>query len=658
MATKSRRRPRTGVDRSPGLDRKTVYWILAIVIVAAAVRFGYIAEVRGHPLMTTATGDPLEYDHRALEILSGKWIGDDASFHSSPAYPYFLALVYAVFGHSYTAVRIIQSLIGIGSCTLIFFITRKLIGSPQAIISGLIAALYAPSVYFDSELLMISLVVFASLSALALLLTYSERGHAWLSLAAGACLGFGALGKPNLLLFLPAAIFWIWWSAGRLGRPRRAGRAAALLACGTAIMIAPITIQNYVVAQDFVLTSSNGGINFFIGNNEEALGTFRIDYSMRADLYGGSKRYAERALGRELRPSEVSSFWFHKGLEFIRNNPGRELWLLGRKFLLFWNAFEIPNHYNFYFFRRISNLLRLDPVLFAWVVPFGFLGIFVLRSAWRKHLLLYLFAAAYLVSLLPFFVTSRYRLPVVPVMMIFAGHGLYWLWGKLVAKNRRGLAAPLVVLALALVVVNLPIVDVSFAHQYAILGAVYRDRGDYAQAAEQFRRAVEADPEFDLAYLNLGSVLGRLGMYDEAEQALKKALSLNAASARAKSNLELLYLETGRYDEAKRLLLAATREDPELKNAWDSLARAAIVTGDGALAVTALENSLRLAPRDANSHWNLALVYAQDPTRRSESIEHARLAASLDPSLRGPAADLIAALEGRSSQEGRDTATD
>ena len=639
--------------RGSGVSRDVLFAVLLLVVLAVGVRVAYMAEVHDHPLMTTTTGDPEVYDSRALEIARGQWLGDDVFFHSSPVYPYILGITYKLFGHGYTAVRVIQSLFGIGSCLLIFSITRRLFGKREGLVAGVIAALYAPFVFFDFEILMITYVLFFALLAIRLLIAYRDSPTAWLALASGAAVGVSALGKPNVLLFVPAALFWVWWVFRGTERAKRAWQGVILLVAGTAVVLAPMTISNYIIAGDFVLTSSNGGINFWIGNNDQADGTFLVPADMRADLYGGSKLAAEQALGHALSPSEVSSYWFGRGLEFVKAHPGQDLKLLGRKLLLFWNAYEIPNHYDLNYFKAVSKTLRFNPFLFSWVIPFGFLGIYASRKSWRKHLLLYLFAGTYLVSLMPFFVTSRYRLPVVPVMIVFCASGVLWLWERVRTRKWAGTVAPVALLVATLVVVNLPLVDFSFGPQYAIIGAIYRDAGNYAKAVEYYQLATEESPDFDLAYNSLGSSLSRMGRDAEAERALLRALEINPGLASAQSNLGLLYLQRGRMDEARRRLTVATRNDPTLKPAWENLARLGIMTQDVTLAASALEHVLGLDPGDAYAHWNLAILYGSDPARREDCIRHARQAAALEPSLRAEAAEVIGALTGAGDLPGQ-----
>jgi superkiller protein 3 len=227
---------------------------------------------------------------------------------------------------------------------------------------------------------------------------------------------------------------------------------------------------------------------------------------------------------------------------------------------------------------------------------------------------------------------------------VFCARGLWWLWEKFSARDRSGWLLPGALLIVALVVVNLPLVDFSFGPQYATLAGVYRDRGDFRNAAHYYQLATEESPEFDLAFNSLGSSLSRLGRTAEAERALLRALQINPRLASAQSNLGLLYLQTGRMPEARRLLLSATREDPSLKPAWDNLARLGIMMQDGELAVAALEEVLRLDPGDAYAHWNLAILYGGDPERAADCIAHARAAASLEPSFRAEAQEIISAL--------------
>ncbi|MBD3349326.1 MAG: hypothetical protein GF400_09065, partial [Candidatus Eisenbacteria bacterium] len=197
------------IDMTGKRDRKALLWMAGIAALAAVARIVYMIEVHDHPLQMVATADPRIYDLRALEILRGRWLPDDVFFHSSPIYPYILAGIYGLFGHSYTAVRLVQSAFGVGTVLVLFSIARRLFGPREAVVAGVLSSLYVAFIFFDSELLMITFVVFFAVAALSLLLRYAERPTAAVLFGAGLLLGLAALGKPNVLLFVPVALFWL-----------------------------------------------------------------------------------------------------------------------------------------------------------------------------------------------------------------------------------------------------------------------------------------------------------------------------------------------------------------------------------------------------------------------------------------------------------------
>ncbi len=83
--------------------------------------------------------------------------------------------------------------------------------------------------------------------------------------------------------------------------------------------ILPVTLAN-TLSGDFVLIASQGGVNFYIGNNPESDALRAVVPGTRTDWWGGYNDaifMAEEALGRKLKPSEVSRYWYGRGLEFL-----------------------------------------------------------------------------------------------------------------------------------------------------------------------------------------------------------------------------------------------------------------------------------------------------------------------------------------------------
>lgn len=69
-----------------------------------------------------------------------------------------------------------------------------------------------------------------------------------------------------------------------------------------------------------------------------------------------------------------------------------------------------------------------------------------------------------------------------------------------------------------------------------LLGRALEARGDYAEAAEQFRSAIALHPEFAEAHNNLGVALARQGRLDEAVAEVREALRLDPELPEALQN--------------------------------------------------------------------------------------------------------------------------
>ena len=120
------------------------------------MRLAHVWQIRRAPFFTALMGDSRSYDEWARRIAGGEWIGRDV-FYQAPLYPYFLGVVYAIFGRDLLAVRLIQALIGSASCVLLALACRRLFGDAAGAAAGLLLALWAPAIFFDG-LLQLSLI--------------------------------------------------------------------------------------------------------------------------------------------------------------------------------------------------------------------------------------------------------------------------------------------------------------------------------------------------------------------------------------------------------------------------------------------------------------------------------------------------------------------
>ena len=79
----------------------------------------------------------------------------------------------------------------------------------------------------------------------------------------------------------------------------------------------------------------------------------------------------------------------------------------------------------------------------------------------------------------------------------------------------------------------------------------FSESGDYERAATEWKRAVEADPEFSEAHGNLGAQYSRLGRSTEAATEFERAITLDPFTAQHQSNLAVALSQLGRFDDAE-----------------------------------------------------------------------------------------------------------
>ena len=108
---------------------KHAIWIVALV--ALVLRLSYLIEASRSPLFDLFQVDAEYYDDKSREILSGNWLARPGVFTMSPLYPYFLAAVYGVSGASVFFAKLVQQLVGVGSCVLIY-VAGPPAGGPRA----------------------------------------------------------------------------------------------------------------------------------------------------------------------------------------------------------------------------------------------------------------------------------------------------------------------------------------------------------------------------------------------------------------------------------------------------------------------------------------------------------------------------------------------
>jgi tetratricopeptide (TPR) repeat protein len=499
-----------------------------IFCLAFVLRLIYLLEIQSSlPFFYALRLDELYHDTWARQIASGDWLGTEPFFRA-PLYAYLLALTYKIFGHTLFIPRLFQILMGSLSCVLIFLIAKSLFNRFVGILSGVIAALYAMLILYDAHLLITSLAVFLDLVLMYLLLRAGKKPKPLNWFYCGIIVGFSALARPNILVFVPFILIWMFYLFKSRLVPKAILTCWIILCAGALLIIAPVAVRNYLVGKDLVLIAWQGGYNFYLGNNPQATGWSTMAPQMHRGLSGGiedATTLAEKETQRELKPSQISGFWYRKGISSILSQPAAWLELMGRKTLYFWKGYEIPNAQNAYLNSNFSGLLGLllgttiIYIPFGLVGPLSILGLLICIRRIREYLLLYLFVISYSASVIIFFVCSRFRMPVIPILIMFASFSLWWLYQKIKKRQIPHILVFLLVLVLLLPALNTRLENLTGdqrALDHFALGSAYQELGQSDLAVKEWRTSLRYNPNVNLCRTSLADLYFNQGLIDSA----------------------------------------------------------------------------------------------------------------------------------------------
>jgi tetratricopeptide (TPR) repeat protein len=543
-------------------------WALAIFIGALVLRLIYFFQVKANfPGWDTPTIDPLYHDLWAKQIASGDLLGS-GPFFRPPFYAYFLGFIYALAGPSLAVSKIIQHLAGSLSCLTIFLFADRYFNRRVAVLSGLISVFYWVFIYFEDELLLDSLLVLFSVILVWSLIRAAEKPALGRFFISGLMLGLAVVTRPNYLVVIPAVLLWMLIILPR--QYKKAMSMTAAVIAGSLLFILPVTVRNAIVGDDLVLIASQGGINFYIGNNMYADG-----FTAVMPEFGSSWEYADceylakkesGRLGQHMKQSEVSAFYYKKALGFIITEPSRWLGLMIRKLSYFWNRYEISNNQNLYFFRRFASVTHILPPLFFIISPLSILGLWHLFRKDRKYHIIGYFVLVYMLTVIGFFVNSRFRLPVMPFLIILAAMMIVRFYYNFRKRELRKTLVNAAALILLLLLTNIDFWGISrpnFAMSHFSLGNVYLKKGMNERALDEYSAALELADCVPSAHLNRGLIyFGRLD-FEEAFAEFTREIEKCGRSAKAHNNLSVLYRLNGDADNALNEARLAISESPQ-----------------------------------------------------------------------------------------------
>lgn len=568
--------------------------MLALAAFAFAVRAAVALELGRTALFQKPQLDSFEFLLWGQGIAHGNLFQWLAPSHG-PGYPFFLGTLLALTGGSLGAVRLLQAALGAGLCVLTAALGARVLGDRRAgLAGGLLLAVYGPLVYVEVSLLAEGLLLFL----LTLALWYAGRPVP--PMRVGAILGAAAVTRATALPLLPL------FAGLALLRPGRR-RAAVWMVVAWLAVLAPVLAFLRLTRGEWLPVQTFGGLNLYMGNRSGASGTptARLGGDWDRLVNEPARLGIEGDAGRE-------RHFTSKIREEIAREPLGFLAGLGRKALWLIQDDEIRESHSLYFFREHSRVLRLLPG-FGLLFPLAVWGLWLARRRIPPEVALHLLV--FTASCVVIIMSSRYRLPLIPPLAVFAGGAVVWLMDRVRSRERlrapwrRELAPAAAVLALAallphlrdhapsrnlaeewsLTASSLQLLarpdearmavdraleeDPASALAWVQAGRLRSAGGDHAGAEAAFARAVRLAPDYQLARLSLGMELRRKGDVDGALRELRRSLWLVPDDPGTLAELSEIHLARGENGEAAGMLRRLLRVDPRNAAARRALAR-------------------------------------------------------------------------------------
>lgn len=385
--------------------------LLFIFLLAIVLRIGFISTLDNS---VDVWGD--WWDELGWKIASGKgyWVSnpyfpEGEKFYAwrSPGFPIFLSIIYKIFGHNYLYAKIGLALLSSLTCILLYFLGKILADEKTGFLSSLSYAIYPSSIFWTGYLAPETLTAFLLVLSIFLIMTGEKRGNNIYFLSCGSLvLGYLCITRPVFFALIPFIFLILFIKCGK-----KIWKKLLLMLFVFSIFPCLWGFRNFKVLNHFVITSTEGGIVFFIANNE---------YSLKSP--SGFYHAENPEEFKNLSEVEIDKLLYKKTLNFIKENPKIYLKLVFDRFIRYWRFYPYTisgpgKPYNR--IHQIVSFISETPIIIL-----GFLGVVKTLKNFQNWLFLY--ASIFIYSGVSILIrtTIRYRFPIMGFLIIF---GIYFL---------------------------------------------------------------------------------------------------------------------------------------------------------------------------------------------------------------------------------------
>ncbi len=374
--------------------RSKVIDTIALLVIGIAVCWLFLFELRDGSLLLLNLlrgTDMAEFIRKGAGLVDGTWPRGQAYFQA-PLYSYLLAGA-AYLGLTLFDFLLVQGVMYAGSAVLAMSIARSFAGRAAGWIAGILMLAYGGGLFYVAAAHSTITELFLATVFLALWCSWHRKvekleGGVLLSVCLGVSLALLCLVRPNFLALGPVLALYYAWRGIRVQALRFILIRGGVVAVACLVIFAPVILHNNRASDSFVLLNTNGSATF---RNSNAEGAEVLNY---------------RDMRTPLMPVSSFRFWRHQA----------------KKAIYFWWSAECPQNVNYYLMQDKSTVLQLLALPFGVLVGLAFAGTLLCQHRNRLFpcvamLVVYYFTVVF------FNIVARYRIPLLPMLLVMAGIG-------------------------------------------------------------------------------------------------------------------------------------------------------------------------------------------------------------------------------------------
>ena len=398
--------------------REIIVLLVSVFVLALVLRSYFVTRYPQPELIK----DAALYDTQARNAVSGYGLAAEPPvlYPMFFGYTLFLTGVYSVFGHNLQAVYLLQAVLGSLTCVLLFLIAYQSFDKNEyaSLVTGLLACCFPPFIEYTGRLLTETWATFALALFVYLFILAVRATRSRLFILSGLAFGLAVVSRDlffYLIVFILAIIVvTLWRNKGKVIR------FMVLFLLGVILICSPPLARNAFVfspnrAFGTLVRLSFSQI-FVLVTDQDAASMLSITEVARDNLEKWQE--ASQAGVVEALPTGVSNI--KNGL---MHDPIGYLWgyvkRWSSKIERFWHS--TPNWKDV----AILGVLPRYLLVFRRLIVFiAMLGVTVSLPRWREHLLLYSLIVYPSVVHAIFLPYSRYSIPWMPYVCIFAARGI------------------------------------------------------------------------------------------------------------------------------------------------------------------------------------------------------------------------------------------